>query len=227
MEYIMSVNLTKEQINVINGFLDKMELKQFDLRTEVFDHMVTGAEAAMEKGASFHEVTDKLFKEWQPELNNHSNFWIGLMWSGPKILIGKAVYYTKKGTIRTLLIALPIILLIYVLAKFFYSNDAATFLNTALGLIQIAMYLLGIYFHIEIKKTKQQSTFSFLFKINVFGVGIWAFLYNPLLTDIMAFRVADSGILIPIIFHSLLLAFFYNFYHWYKLHMKSKNLVLA
>ena len=220
------MKLNQEQLDHIDGFLNRMELTHIDLRNEVLDHMAASVEANLEKGHSFEEAADLVFEDWRPELRSHQSFWLGLLWQGPEILIDKAVVKMKTIYLKAGLITICINGLFYFL-KDFLSIAVFKTMNVVIGLVYILLFLVLLYLNNKIKKTNFETTFSFLFKINAIGFSFLLLLYNPLFTNIFGLIKNNIISLAAIAMHVFTLAFCYFFLEFYNSHMNNERFRLS
>ena len=115
------MRLTQEQIQHIEDYLDTRRLRQLDIRMEVLDHISVSIETDIkEHSLSFVDAFEIQRITWDEELRDYSSYWLGFMWSGPKIMINKCVRLIKKTYTNVLLISSLILVLIYSLKDFFY-----------------------------------------------------------------------------------------------------------
>jgi len=216
------MKLNQEQTAIIEGFLNRMELTQIDLRNEVLDHMAVSIENYLEKGFSFKEALDIVSEDWLPELRSHQSFWLGLLWQEPKILIDKAVDKTKITYLKSALVSIFTIGSFYALQSFL-NVSMIKILNIIIGSVYIFLFLMLLYFSHRIKKTNFKTTFSFLFKINAIGFSFLLVLYNPLFSNIFGL-IHDSAVsYVAIGMHGFTLAFCYFFLDFYKSHMNCQK----
>ncbi len=212
------MKLNQEQLDYINRFLTRMELAQIDLRNEVLDHMASSVEVYMEKGFSFKEALDLVSKDWYPELRSHQSFWLGLLWTGPKILIEKAVDRTKIIYLKAALVATSITVMCYVLLDFL-SIGIIKIMNDVIGWVYILLFMILVYLNLKIKRTSYKTSFSFLFKIHAIGFSFLLVLYNPLFSNIFGLIHEGTVSFTAIAMHTFTMAFCGFFFSFYKSHM--------
>ncbi|MEH6618334.1 hypothetical protein [Maribacter arcticus] len=83
------MKLEQKQLEVIENYLNWKELVQVDLKNEVLDHMATSIENRMEEDeVAFSMAFKDVVLIWEKELTIQL---IGLLFSGPKMLIYKCV----------------------------------------------------------------------------------------------------------------------------------------
>jgi len=160
------MKLSKKQIQQVELYLTKRGLKYIDVRYEVLDHIVTDIEHLINtKNLSFEKASKQVYIKWNPNFYSTSSFWIGLAYSGPKIFIDNCVRIYKNSIIKVLFLTF-----IFVYAIDYLLNHISFFQINSSKLISIANYtliLLNIsiilYWYYKIKRTKQKTSFSFLF----------------------------------------------------------------
>lgn len=221
------MKLTQEQIDVIEGFLNRMELTQIDLRNEVLDHISEGiSEGMLSQQLTFEEAFAIEKQKWSNDLQSHSSYWLGLMWMGPKIMIQKCV---KQSKIMYLKAALPTV----VVFIFFYSTEnlwkeqILIILNSFVGIVYIGLFLLLFFLNYKMKRTGYETSYSFLFKINAITFGFLLVLYNPIISDILSLEKEGSIDYISLFMHVFTLSFSWFFVQFYKSHNKIQKMVIA
>ncbi|NND80242.1 MAG: hypothetical protein HKN53_10100 [Maribacter sp.] len=221
------MNLTTEQIQQIKTYLDFKELNQLDLRNEVLDHMANGIEKSIKKeGLTFKEAFNQEIKKWNPELGEYSSFWTGWTWTGPKLMITKAVKETKKFYLKSFMATVIISLIIHMMYISLIGIDYLSILNGFVGVVYIAILFLTFLFFWRIKASKYQSTYSYLYKIYAIGFAFMYLAFNPLLLDSSMILGKEEVYNLTLFLHSFLLSFAYTFWDLYKSHIDSKKLVL-
>lgn len=206
------MKLSKDQIQQIEAYLTQKGLKYIDVRYEVLDHMVTDIEQLMElKDQSFSKASENVFAKWNKNFVTRSSFWIGSGFSGPKIFIDNSITIYKKMVFKIQLIAFTVIIGFGNFSNYFkilqsdYSQEITLVFKTAAA---ISMPLL-LYWFYQIKKTKLQTSYSFLFTRSV--------LISALMFGVLGLLLSEGN--------SMILAFivFGLWSGWllYKNHMKS------
>lgn len=220
------MKLNTEQIGAIGHYLNRMELFQLDLRDEVLDHMATSIETKMTSGIPFKEAFQQETQKWKKDLDNYSSYWLGLLWSGPKIVIEKCVKLVQKIYLKASIVSIVVLGIIHGL----HDLISITFLeklSDTLGFIYIVFFLLLLFLRNKIQKSNYKSSYGFLFKIQTISFGMLFILYNPLLTDILCL-IKDGAIqYISLFMHAFTLAFSYFFYEFYKSHLDIQKLISA
>jgi len=94
------MELTTQQLQRVEHYLNVKEITYIDIRTEVFDHIVSDIETKMETEkldfeTVFYNVTDK----WNVHLKQTSSCFFGRIFSVPKIVLDKAKKYIKNITL--------------------------------------------------------------------------------------------------------------------------------
>jgi len=217
------MKLTQDQLASIEGFLNRMELNQVDLRNEVLDHISAGISDGMfSQQLTFEEAFAREKEKWHNDLQSHSSYWLGLLWMGPKIVIQKCVKHTK---IMYLKAALPAILalLFFYSTENFWSEQVLMILNSFVGIVYICLFLLLLFLNYKMKRTGYQTSYRFLFKINAISFCLLLILYNPIISDILSLEKEGSIAYISLFVHAFTLAFSWFFVQFYKSHNKVRT----
>ena len=94
------MKLTTEQINKIDTFLERNDVKYLDIKLELLDHIASQIEALIsEQNSSFEEAFTKITAHWRPRFSSSTSFLIGLIYSFPKIVLDRLVKRAKKQTL--------------------------------------------------------------------------------------------------------------------------------
>lgn len=168
--------LSKDQIQQVENYLTQKGLKYIDIRYEVLDHISSDIEQMMEtRGLSFENASDIVFLKWNRNFVSRSNIWIGLIYSGPKIFIDHSVIIYKKFILKIQLIVFAVII---GLGKIFvhfntlwinYEQQLTYFFKTIAAIILIVV----LYWFYQIRKTKLNTSYSFLFTRNILPFGLF------------------------------------------------------
>lgn len=215
------MKLEQEQLDVISSYLDKKELVQIDLKMEVLDHMANSIEKRMETcGDTFSDAFKSEVLIWERELSNISNPIIGLLFSGPKMLINKCARELKIYYVYTIIGALLFTVVFGFILKNSNSNNVFEFLRHLYGYVFIIILFFIITIHFAIKRTQIKSSFSFLYKTQAVGFAFFYLVYNPLLTDILGVFKNENFTYISFLIYNLILFLSPIFFIIYKQHLR-------
>ena len=160
------MKLNKDQIQQVEDHLSQKGLKYVDIRYEVLDHMITDIEHLMEStDLSFSYASENVFAKWNKNFVTRSSLWIGSGFSGPKIFIDNSVPLYKKMVMKIQYIAFAVTIGLGTIFNHFkilwsdYSQEITLIFKTT-AVISLTILLYWFY---QIKKTKLQSSYSFLF----------------------------------------------------------------
>ncbi|PIE98901.1 MAG: hypothetical protein CR961_01450 [Polaribacter sp.] len=157
------MELTTEQIQQIDNYLNNKGLNYIDIRTEVFDHIASDIEAQIDKGVSFEKALNLNTKKWDNDLKSTSSWIVGWEYSRPKIVINKA---KKEVLYLSLFILFSAIL-------FGFTIDIETsfmgnFYRSILLYFTIFITIANFIFYLIMRKNKVKTTYLFLFEKRVF-----------------------------------------------------------
>lgn len=216
------MKLAQEQIQHIENYLEAKELRQIDIKLEVLDHMCNGVEESIEnENLSFIDAFEKQRIKWHSELNSYSSAWLGMAYSGPKIMIKKAVNFIKSEYLKVLVFSLLFTLMFYFL-EYNSINISSYTKELILAVGGYYFFSLGIMVFVLIKmiQTKTNTTYRYLFKRHVFGYGFMYVIFNPILRNDTE-SIFNLGDKYPeIFFVGALMAFSYTSWKLYKHHKR-------
>ena len=218
------MELTTSEIGEIEYFLTTKGLVHIDIRLEILDHMCENITRAMAtEGIDFEDAFQNEIANWKYDLSEHSSFWLGKVWIGPRIVINQAVKKMKRVYLRALF---PMLILsaIFFIFRDFIEPDFIVSLQNSIGILYLLVFGMLLFFHFKIKSTRYKTTYSFLFRINAIGLGFVYLLYNPLWTEVM--KIVPDGSLDNLFLHLYFLSFSFCFYEFYKGHIDSKKLTI-
>ena len=212
------MELTTEQLQRVESYLDKKEITYIDIRTEVFDHIVSDIEAKMETEkldfeTVFYSVTDK----WNIHLKQESSFYFGSMFSVPKIVLEKAKKSFKKYYIIGVLVFLIPFLSIRILNPVFTEETKNT-INLFLQIVTILSFVVFAILMIIKSINKTQTTYRFILNTQSLS-----FIFSMIvLIDLDFFT--PKGILDSILV-GLLSTFVFTIYTYYHFLNKHKEAI--
>ncbi len=215
----MDKSLNSDQIGTIEKHLDSKNLSHVDLRYEVIDHISEGIRESMEIwGISFEDAYRREVEKWHYDLRTGSTRLMGLKWAVPNLVVEKCIRLVREICLKSLIIA-------FILTAFgFYFSDVLTpmllkYLNLTFGIFYFLGFLLVLFFYFEIWKTKIKSTYSFLFRINAVGFGLFYLFFNPVLVSILSFDIGGKLNYASLFGNTFFLTFSYFYLQLFKNHM--------
>ena len=167
------MELTKEQIQRIEHYLNAKNITYIDIRLEILDHIISDIETKMIKEnldfeTAFYNVTVK----WNHHLKETSSWYFGVAFSAPKIVIEKAKNFYKKQFLVSNTLFAFLILLAFIESKLNYKILEDTQLNSTNVLVSINALCLIIYTFLIVSnsKIKQKTIYSFILKTQSLGL---------------------------------------------------------
>lgn len=170
------MELTKEQIQKIENYLDKKRLDYIDVRHEVLDHIILDMEYLMTREKlSFNEASKIVTKKWNKQLENDSSWITGLTYTAPSIVIKKAKQSFKKWFFLMMILAF--------LPTFFIDKlkilDTYYDFSQWLGASLITFFMLPIgFWYYKMIKNNTKTTYLFLFEKQVLISSTFCLLYS-------------------------------------------------
>lgn len=219
------MKISKQEFNQIQKYLDRVELTQVDLRNEVLDHMITSIEQRkLNQNLSFEESFEQEIEKWKKDLDNDYSSWLGLFWSGPRIMIKKCSRTTTSFFLKISLIALLLTALLFSINQ---SSELVFWFTKIIGYVYLIGLCLMIVLWFRIKASGFDSTYKFLFKAHAVGFGFAYITFNPVWSNILL-STNDNRILFVHYFALIFwLGLFYFFFNLYTSHLRlSKRLLI-
>ena len=207
------MELTEQQLQRVEHYLNVKHITYIDLRMEVLDHIVSDIETKMIKeNLDFETVFYKVTDKWNPQLKETSSWLFGIAYSAPKLVMKKAkTSYKKLFLISSILMIL--------LSTFEHKLDITTseytqlYLTYSLLMINISCTFIFIYLLIKNSKIKQKTTYSFILKTQKTG---------PMLGGIaIIFSGIIEGVTPIYSFTIFYVAITFVYFHFLKKHKKA------
>jgi hypothetical protein len=158
------MELTKEQISIIESYLLRKEIHFLDVKIEVLDHMISDIESLMkEKKHDFERAFHIVTKKWNKDFVQTFSLYFGVTHCAPKIVIQKAKTNFKNHSF-IFLASYFIPLLILVNLDIHFSKNSieySNFIFRGIGIISGLFFLLTYY---KKFKSKVETTYSFILK---------------------------------------------------------------
>jgi len=159
------MELTKEQIQRVERYLNAKKVHYIDIRVELLDHIVSELENNIDENTSFEEAFNNTTKKWNTLLKNSSSVYLGYAYVKPKIVIDKMKKHGKPHIIKILLTFLLMILFISLKLEVTTSH-AQTINFLAKFFIYTVSFIIGLGY-ILIWQSKQKTSYRFLYKTQV------------------------------------------------------------
>ncbi|MBU3011151.1 hypothetical protein KO506_07035 [Polaribacter vadi] len=211
------MELTTEQLQRVEHYLNVKQIDYIDIRLEIFDHIISDIEAKMESEkldfeTAFYAVTDK----WNKHLNDTSSFYFGIMYSAPKMVIEKAKKQYKKWFYLSFFSCLTPSIIIDN-SNILVSATIENILNYAFYGITFICLLIGVYLFIKKDTKKVKTTYSFVLKTQSLGFVIGF----PILFSLRF--LSENGVLnsFNISFLSIFILHLFCYFHFYKKHKEA------
>lgn len=218
------MKLSTQQIATIDETLLLNGLKFDDLKLELTDHIASEIETKIEnQEVSFETAFHEVFENWQYQMKPSSSFWVGLIYSSPRIVMDRWKSTTKLQQFKSLFIAIIPTLALISLFKI-YNNSAV--IDHVLQGLNLVFFLLIIYYRVIIWKSKWKTTFSLMFgrNSNVILFYMMLFVIAPLrMSEINIWRNIFGAFLVS----WFMVYLFFNFQLAYKHFQFIKKLKLS
>jgi len=207
------MELTNEQIQQVESYLDKKSFDFIDLKVEILDHMISDIESFIDKAYSFENAFKATILKWNKHFEDSSSFFFGFQYHESKIVVKNAVKIFKPFYFLYLTAYfLPFIILQRF--SFIFSKKTIVYFDLFLNTLSVIFLISLIYIIVNVLKSKVKTTYRFILRTQYLGI---IFLIIPLLSGK---HFNDKGEMNPI-FTGFLLAGFavtYICYYFYKKH---------
>lgn len=207
------MEITKEQIQKVENYLQKKKFDYVDLKHEVLDHMISDIEEKMDQEISFEIAFENIKVKWSPQLKDTFSYLFGVGYTAPKIIIQKAKKIYWKF-IMALLGSYFLPFAVLTEANFLVKNPSETdyypYIQGFLCLIFIIFTILS-----SNKTTQPKSTYGFILKTLKLNLLV------GLIVLLTAFSDAQemNGIHIGMYFSFIVSVYIY--YYFFRKHRKA------
>jgi hypothetical protein len=163
------MELTKEQTQKVESYLNNKNFDFIDLKDEILDHMISDIENKMSKNLSFENAFKMMLLKWDTHFRATSSFFFGMMYSNSKIVVKKAVKLFKP--FYFLYIAAYILPVAFLkLFPVTFSESMVDFINGFLLSFSIVMLGYILFIFIKTRMTKIKTTYRFILSTQYFGL---------------------------------------------------------
>ena len=172
------MELSKEQIQLVENYLYSKKFDFIDLNVEVLDHMISDIEGYLNKDYSFENAFKITVLKWDKHFKDTSSFFFGFQYSESKIVVKNAVKIFKPFYFLYLAAyLLPV--LFFTKVPIVFSESMVDFINGFLNALNISFLIYMIFIIVKVIKSKVKTTYSFILKTQYLSI---VFLLIPLLT---------------------------------------------
>jgi hypothetical protein len=209
------MELTKQQIDRIEGFLDRNNITYIDIRLEAYDHIITDIETKITtQNIDFETAFTLVTNSWKKCFSETSSFYFGIYYAAPKMVIEKAKKSFKIFFfIYISAYFLPLILIQYLKIPLFTG-----FIESIFPILQILGVLAtGIFAFLMVKNflIKEKSTYSFILRTQAAAIS-----FGLIITlNYLFAKVNSSPNAIWVSFNFAFLISTYIYYIFYKKHI--------
>ena len=163
------MELTTEQIQQVEKYLQIKNFDFIDLRVEILDHMISDIESLMLKNYGFENAFKMTILKWDKYFEETSSFFFGMLYSESKIVVKKAVKMFKPFYfIYLAAYILPVVFLKLVPIQF--DTGFVDFMNGALISAAVSAMIYVLFMMIKTKIAKVKTTYRFILKTQYFGL---------------------------------------------------------
>ena len=163
------MELTKEQILLVEQYLESKSFDFLDLKSEILDHIISDTEHLMSEEQIFENAFKMTILKWEKHFKETSSFFFGMLYSDSKIVVNKAIKLFKPFYFLYLgAYFLPTLFLKLVPVHF--SNTMMNFTNGFLSSLSSLLLVYMIFIIIKTIQSKVKTTYRFILKTQYFGL---------------------------------------------------------
>ncbi|MGB1043114.1 MAG: hypothetical protein ACPGU6_06950 [Tenacibaculum sp.] len=176
------MQLTKEQIQRIEAYLNIKQVHYIDVRIEILDHMILDIENLLLQEYSFEDALKITISKWNKNLDTTSSIYLGHAYVKPKPIIEKL-----KGTMKKHAIIMWVIFIISMIAMALFKLEIklpnSNFYDALAKSVLYASSVILLIIYFLIYKTKQKTSYRFLYESQVLPIVIFSFLFGTTMLD--------------------------------------------
>jgi hypothetical protein len=208
------MELSKEQIQQVENYLNSKNITYIDLRTEVLDHIVSEIEdKIIENEVTFHHAFAIAKQNWNPKLEEATSMFFGVGFSAPKIVIQKAKkVYWKQYVFLLASYFLPFLLLTYFNFKIQNPTEYSSFiLFKGVTILSFVAFIYMLVF----RNYKLKTTYGFVLKSQSLSAFIGLIVLAIFFTKLKELNGINIGIFCTFIYTT------FSYFHFYKKHQEA------
>lgn len=164
------MELTQQQLDYVNSFLDKKGIDYIDFRIEIFDHIVTEIETFLQnESIDFHTAFENTVNKWETLLQKKHSWLFGFLFKAPYLVIKKAI---KLFFPTSIILFSLFFLVLYTI----YSQHEFNYIYLLLEKPVKTVFFLGsfswLFIIYKILTDTQKTVYSFIVKTQAIGIVI-------------------------------------------------------
>ena len=205
------MELSKEEIQKVEHFLNVKDIVYVDIRLEVLDHIVSEVEEKMDsQNKSFQEAFANVKEKWNFQLKETSSLFFGVGFSAPKIVIQKArKVYWKHYLLLLASYFIPFVLFTHY--NFKIQNPSNFDVFAILKGILIVSFI-SFFYMLLAKNDKIETTYSFILKAQSLGLFMGLIVVPMFFFGLKELYGINLGLFCAFIFSTV------SYFHFYKKH---------
>ena len=208
------MELTTQQLQRVEHYLDKKNITYIDVRFEVLDHIVSDIETKMTKeNLDFETVFYNVTEKWNTQLKETTSMFFGLGFSAPKLVIQKAKkVYWKQYVLLFTSYFLPFILLTHFNFKIQNPTEFNFFIILK-GILIVSF--VSFMFLLLTKNNKIKTTYGFILKSQGLGAVTGLIVLLMFFTRLKVLDGISVGMFCSFIFMT------FSYFLFYKKHQEA------
>ncbi|WP_439130102.1 hypothetical protein [Polaribacter sp.] len=208
------MELSKEQIQKIEKYLDSDNVYEVDIRLEVLDHITTEIEHKMaDDKVDFNFAFAEARQKWNPLCKDTTSMFFGLGCSAPKMVVQKAKrMYWKHYILLLASYFMPFLLLTHF--NFKIENPVENPLFIVLKVI-VGFSLLAFFYMLLVKNKTVKTTYGFILKSQSLGVFSGLIVFMILINQVEELDGIHIGMICSYLFMTL------SYFTFFKKHQEA------
>lgn len=196
---------TKENLDLIDRYLEQRQLDFLDFKLEIKDHIASQTEdLCKQQNTSFEDALPKVLKEWEPNLRLKTSIWISNKRSFSSIVLdGIKRRYMIYNSI-TLPIILGLISLQFLFVNEFQSKSLNNLLLTMSTIVVLTLSIFRYLISLKNYQTSYSYEFNRIYKMALIFLCFDIYFYYQVGTTPMIFFKAMIITYFPIAIYSFL-----------------------
>jgi len=188
------MEITKEQQQQVEVYLQNKDFDFVDLKVEVLDHIILDIESLLSENYSFESAFSMVRVRWEIHFKETSSFYLGLHYSESKIVVKKAIKIFKPFYFLYLAAyILPVAFLKLVPIQ--VAENTVDFINNFLFSFSASLLCYMIFIFVKTLRSKVKTTYRFILKTQYFGLFfiILGVFFGAIFNDVGEMNPAFTG----------------------------------